>query len=369
MKTNIHIQEFTFDDVLLVPGKSKFELAEENTIEISSYLTNKIRIKNPVVSANMATVTETDMAITMADLGGVGIIHQFMDYERQLKEVKKAKSRSEIVGAAVFSYGNKILEHSLNLKRSGCDVLVVDSANAHNKQAMDLIYQIKKRVKIPLIAGNVATAEAVKDLVKIGVDGVKVGIGPGSHCTTRLVTGFGRPQLSTIKDCVSVGKKYGIPIMADGGIRTPGDAVKAIAFGASTVMIGGMFAGTKQSPGDLIKKNGALYKMSWGNCTNEAYKWTFSKENIKSQIKKIIKTYLYSQREDLSSSFLEEGVSGLIEYKGDVEKIFLEIAGGIRRGLWYGGAKDIKEFQKKIKYVLITNSTLQENKARIANDF
>lgn len=369
MSKETRVQEFTFDDVLLIPGKSNVELAEEGIIDTTSSLTKKIKLKNPIISANMATVTESDMAITMAKMGGLGVIHQFMDNETQLDEVKKVKKGGYMVGAAVFSYGSKILDHTVNLQKAGCDIIFVDSANAHNKQAIELISKIKNKLKIEVVAGNIATSEAVRDLAACGVDGIKVGIGPGSHCTTRLITGFGRPQLSTIEECVKAAKRYNIPIIADGGIKTPGDAVKAIAFGADSVMVGGMLAGTDESPGKLVRKNGKLFKESWGNCTNNAYRWTFSKENIKSQIKMIIKKYLLDDKDKLYSTFVEEGVTGLVEYNGSAEKVFTEISGGIRRGIWYGGGVGIKDFQKKVRYVLISNSTAEENRARILNGF
>lgn len=356
--------EFTFDDILLLPGKAKIELAEEAAIDTSSYLTNKIKLSTPIVSANMATVTESAMAISMARAGGIGIIHQFMDSKQQIDEVTKVKKEGLLVGAAVFSFGEKIEEQIHKLTKAKCDVVVIDSANAHNSRVLKLIRDVKKETNVQLIVGNIATPDAAIDLIKAGADGLKIGIGPGSHCTTRLVTGFGRPQLSTVYECAKAAKKFGIPIIADGGIITSGDAVKAIAFGASTVMIGGLLAGTDDSPGELFRKSGKYYKKTWGNCTQEAYTWTFSARNLSSKIKSTIKRFLVDDEQE-KDAFVEEGVEGITEYKGKTEHTIRQVAGGIRRGLWYGGAINIKEFQKNVKFVNVTQASNNESRARI----
>lgn len=356
--------EFTFDDILLIPNKSEYEMAEENKIDLSTHLTKELSLKVPIVSANMSTVTESQMAIKIAELGGIGIIHQFMDEERQILEVKKVKDKNLMVGAAVFSYGKTIYNQVKKLAKAGCDVVVIDSANAHNLYVLNLVRKIKKDIKIQLIVGNVVTKEAVSDLAKAGADGIKIGIGPGSHCTTRIVTGFGRPQLSTIIECAKAAQKYGVPIIADGGINFSGDAVKALALGANSVMIGGLLAGTKESPGEIINKDGNLYKHTWGNCTKEAYGWLEVHKNIYNNIKIFIKKII---RKDnvYSDPFVEEGVDGIVEYKGESTRIINQIIGGIRRGYWYGGAKNIKTLQKKSNYVLVSSSSLTEAGPRI----
>jgi len=367
MKKDLSKEEFTFDDILLLPGNPTIELAEEKIIDISSSLTKKIKLKVPLVSSNMSNVTESEMAIELAIVGGIGIIHQFMEKERQLEEVRKVKNQNLLVGAAVFSFGNEVISQIKALKKIGCDVVLIDSANAHNNRVIKLVKDIKKEIDCELIVGNVVTSEATRDLIRVGVDGIRVGIGPGSHCTTRVITGFGRPQLSAIMECAQVAKKYKVPIMADGGVKSPGDVVKALALGADTVMLGGMLTGTDKSPGKVFKRKGKFYKESWGNCTDKAYRWTFPKGKIrqitKSAIRRIIPKRNLRVEEDID--FVEEGVSALIEYKGEVRQILNQIKGGVRRGLWYGGAKNINNLQKKVKVIHITPSSLQEAQASI----
>lgn len=359
-------EEFTFADILLLPGKPSIEMAEESVISLTSQLSKNIKIEMPIVSANMMNVTEAEMAIVMAEAGGIGIIHEFMDEERQIAEVKKVKRKNLLVGAAVFSFGDKVMKQIKALKKVGCDVVVIDSANAHNLRVLELVQKAKREIKVELIAGNVATGEAVRDLAQAGVDGVKVGIGPGSHCTTRIVTGFGRPQLSVIQECSQAAKRYKIPIIADGGLSSSGDIVKALALGADTVMLGGLLAGTEQSPGKKVSKNGRLYMESWGNCTREAIDWRALKTDFAGSLKKLLKSLLLeAPRGGRKNDILEEGVGGLIEYKGEADGVLTDLVAGIRRGLWYGGAKNIKHLQKITKFVRVSPVSLEEAKARI----
>lgn len=357
--------EFTFSDILLIPGKSKIELAEEQRIDISSSLTPKIKLNLPVLAANMSGVTESDMAITIAKCGGIGIIHQFMSTQKQIEEVKKVKAEGLLVGAAVFSYGKGIIEQAERLEKEGCDVVVIDSANAYNERAIGLLKNIRKKVKCGIIIGNIATIKAIPELVRAGADAIKIGIGPGSHCTTRIVTGFGRPQLSLVLEAAKVAKKYGVPLIADGGITSSGDMVKALALGADTVMVGGLLVGTKQSPGSIIKIRGKLFKRTFGNCTEEVYQWRNKNsviDNFRSNLKKFIgkgKDFM------VDNAFVEEGVAGLVEYKGDAEAIIRQFAGGIRRGFWYGGALSLMQLQAGVKFVKVTQASLNESYSRI----
>lgn len=360
-------EEITFSDILLLPGRASIEVAEEGVIELQTKLTKKIGLKIPIVSANMMNVTESEMAIAMARAGGIGIIHEFMDEERQIGEVRKVKDLDLSVGAAVFSFGDKVKKQIKALNKVGCDVVVIDSANAHNDRVLKLVKEIKREMAVELIVGNVASGDAIKDLVKAGADAVKVGIGPGSHCTTRVVTGFGRPQLSAIIECSSIAKRLGTPIIADGGISSSGDAVKALALGANTVMIGGMFSGTEQSPGRKVRKNGRVYKESWGNCTKEALQKEDFSTNLLKNTRNLIKTLILGSPSLKKEEILEEGVGGLFEYKGDVRTVIDQLVGGIRRGLWYGGARNIKELQKITKYVRVSAASLVEAKPRISN--
>lgn len=359
-------EEFTFADVLLLPGKSKIEMDEEGDIDLTTNLTKKIKLDIPIVSANMSGVTESEMAIAMAKMGGIGIIHQFMPKERQLEEVRKVKEDNLLVGAAL-SYGEGVLKHAKVLEKLGCDLIVVDSANAHNLKVIDLVKKLKKKTKCQIVAGNIASKKAAKDLIKAGVDGLKVGIGPGSHCTTRIVTGFGRPQLSTIIECAKEAKKKGLPVIADGGIEASGDIVKALALGADTVMIGGLLVGTDQSPGRVIRKDGEYYKKTLGNCTEEVSHFTRQRRVFVSWGKAFLKKLLYGQKmpSDKKTPFIEEGVGGLVKYKGDAEKIVSQLAGGIRRGFWYGGASNLSDLQKTAKFIRVSAASLQENEPRI----
>lgn len=252
------------------------------------------------------------------------------------------------VGAAVGPAKN-MEERVEKLVKAGVDVLVVDTAHGHSKGVLDTVKYIKKNhKKIQVIGGNIATAEAVKALVKAGADAVKVGIGPGSICTTRVVTGIGAPQFSAVMECVKEAKKTNTPVIADGGIKYSGDAAKAIAGGASSVMIGSLFAGTKESPGDLIYHEGKTFKAYRGMGSMGAMagggKERYGQAHVKEEAK-----------------YVPEGIEGQIVYKGPVAHEIFQLVGGIRSSMGYVGAKDIKDFQKKAKFVQITNAGLLES--------
>lgn len=354
-------QEITFSDILLLPQKSSFDIDKDSIINTSSKLTKKIIIKTPIVTSNMISVTESDMAIIIAEKGGVGIIHQFMTKERQLDQVLKVKNKNLLVGAAFSDLSKNIFSHIQKLLKIGCDVILLDSAHAYNKQVISIVKILKyKFPRIELIVGNIVTGEAVEELIKAGADAIRVGIGPGSHCTTRIVTGHGRPQISALIECIKSAKNK-VPIMADGGIENSGDIIKALAVGASTVMIGGMISGSKQSPGITINHKGNKYKESWGNCTTEALSgsWENNKYSVKRIVKNLIKKLLgFNYQED--SSF-EEGIHGLVKYKGDANIIFDKLISGIKRGMWYCGAKNIQNLYKNSKIITISPTVIREN--------
>ena len=251
-------EALTFDDVTLAPKYSEILPSEVDT---SIKLTNNINLKVPLMSSAMDTVTESKMCIAIAKAGGIGIIHRNLDIKKQVAEIKKVKKKKLLVGAAVGAGINE-LERAKNVLKENIDLIVVDTAHGHTKKVADIIKKIKKikPKKTALCAGNIATAEAAKFLIKLGVDIIKVGIGPGSICTTRLVAGIGVPQLSAI---LNVRKGVGarkVSIIADGGIKFSGDIAKALSAGADAVMIGSLFAGTDEAPGKIIKKNGKLFK-------------------------------------------------------------------------------------------------------------
>lgn len=252
------------------------------------------------------------------------------------------------VGAAVGPAKN-MEERVEKLIKAGVDVLVVDTAHGHSKGVIDTIMYIKKNYKkMEVIGGNIATPEAVRDLIKAGVDAVKVGIGPGSICTTRVVTGIGAPQFSAVMECAKEAKKAGIPVIADGGIKYSGDFAKAIAAGASTAMIGSLFAGTKESPGELIYHEGKTFKAYRGMGSMGAMAGGGKERYGQSDVKE-------------ESKYVPEGIEGQIVYRGPVAHEIFQLIGGLKSSMGYVGAKDITAFQKKAKFVQITNAGLLES--------
>ena len=470
----------TYDDVLLIPKYS--DITSRKNVDTTSRLTSEITLKIPVVSSNMDTVTESAMAIAMARLGGIGIIHRFLSIKEEVKEVTKVKRyegymienpvtilqnqsvreakemlegfgiggivvvdedkkvkgivtrrdlefedddnrsikdimtpRSRLivansslsmneakeilkknkieklpivdekdrlkalitakdiqkmklfpnaskdekgrlrVGAAVGVKGD-FLERTKSLVESSCDVIVVDVAHGHSLQAIEAVKKIKKDYgdELQVIAGNVATAVGVIDLVKAGADAVKVGVGPGSICTTRIVTGFGVPQLTAIMECSAAAEDFDVPIIADGGIRYPGDITKAIAAGASTVMIGGLFAGTEESPGPVVLRNGVRYKLTRGMASLSAALDRKLRESDKyDEVEKLL--------EDTAEETVPEGVEGLIPYKGKVDEVVRQLVGGLRSGMSYCGAHNIKELRQKAEFIMMTSSGFRES--------
>ena len=458
----------TFDDVLLVPGKSEVLPRETNT---ATYLTKSIKLNIPLMSAGMDTVTESRMAIAMAREGGIGIIHKNMTISQQAMEVDRVK-RSEhgvitdpfflsadhsvsdalelmeryrisgvpitdetnrlvgiitnrdirfekevskkiadvmtkenlitakigifmnealdimkqykieklplvddefklnglitikdieksiqypdsardengrlLVGAAVGITGD-MMERVAALVKSKVDVLVVDTAHGHSKGVLDAIKKIKAEYpKLQIIAGNVATGEAAVDLINAGADCIKVGIGPGSICTTRVVTGIGVPQITAIINCSEAAREYGIPVIADGGIKYSGDITKAIAAGANIVMAGSLFAGTDESPGEDIIYEGRRYKGYRGMGSLGAMD-AGSKDR-------------YFQED--AKKYVPEGVEGRVHYKGSLGEVVYQLMGGLKSGMGYVGAKNIEELQDKARFIKITSASLVEN--------
>ena len=254
-------QGLTFDDVLLVPKYSDVLPKEVNT---RVNLTKKLSLDIPLLSSAMDTVTESDMAEVMAKHGGLGIIHKSMDINQQVAEIIKIKNKdSELLVGAAVGTSDDTEDRVHALIKAKVDVIVVDTAHGHSKKVIDVIKWIKSNYpKMQIIGGNIATYDAAKDLINAGVDAVKVGIGPGSICTTRIVAGVGVPQITAIKNVAKALEGTNIGLIADGGIRHSGDIVKALAAGASCIMMGSLFAGTLESPGEIEidKVTGAKYK-------------------------------------------------------------------------------------------------------------
>jgi len=460
----------TFDDILLVPAKSKVLPRDVN---ISSRLTKKITLNTPILSAAMDTVTESELAIAMAREGGIGILHKNMSIEKQASEVDRVKrsesgmildpitlrvnqtvgdanrlmekykisgfpiinDENELIGvltnrdlrfepnqktkvselmtkenlvtapvgttleqaerilqkykveklpvvdkngkikglitfkdiikrkkhpfAAKDSHGRLIcgaavgisadtLERVAALVKASVDVVVVDTAHGHSAGVIEMVKQIKRKFDIEVIAGNVATAEGTLDLIKAGVDAVKVGIGAGSICTTRVVAGVGMPQITAVFNAVSVAGKYKIPIISDGGIKQTGDIPKAIAAGADCIMVGGLLAGTEESPGEKVLYEGRVFKMYRGMGSLEAMKAGSGDR------------YFQDPEEELSK-LVPEGIEGRVPYKGPLSDVIYQMVGGLRAAMGYCGCGTIAELQKNAEFVEITGAGLKES--------
>ena len=421
----------TFDDVLLVPSYSE---VIPNQVDLSTYLTKKIKLNIPMMSAGMDTVTEHRMAIAMARQGGIGIIHKNMSIEQQAEEVDKVK-RSEngvitdpfylspdntledannlmakfrisgvpitegkklvgiitnrdlkfeedfskkiresmtseglitikdiekqikyplsakdaqgrlLCGAAIGITAN-CLERAQALVDAKVDVVVLDSAHGHSANVLHTVDMIKSKFPdLQVIAGNVATGAATEDLIKAGVDAVKVGIGPGSICTTRIIAGIGVPQITAVMDCYEAADKYGIPIIADGGIKYSGDMTKAIAAGANVCMMGSIFAGCDESPGTFELFQGRKYKVYRGMGSIAAMENGSKDRYFQTDAKKLV----------------PEGVEGRVAYKGSVEDTVFQLMGGLRSGMGYCGAATIEDLKQTGKFVKISSASLKES--------
>ena len=339
-------EALTFDDVILAPNYSDILPSEVDT---KTVLSKNLTLEIPFLSSAMDTVTESKMAIAIAKAGGIGVIHRNLDIKKQIFEIKKVKSKKLKVGAAVGAGPKEILRAEAILKEK-VDLIVVDTAHGHTKKVAEIIKKIKKKKssKTTLCAGNIATAEAAKFLIKLGVDIIKVGIGPGSICTTRLVTGIGVPQLTAIIEAKKGIKNKKVSIISDGGIKFSGDIAKALAAGADAVMIGSLFAGTAETPGKLIKKNKQLYKSFRGMGSVGA----MNKGSADRYFQKIQKD---------TSKYVPEGVEGLVKFKGSVKNIIYKLIGGLKSSMGYLGSKKIINLRKKSKFVKITKAGFYES--------
>lgn len=447
----------TFDDILIVPKYSDIE--SRKLINLTTNFSRRIKLNIPVISANMDTVTESQMAIVMAREGGIGVIHRFLSIDDQAEEIQKVKraenilisdpltiskdsvlsqaielmKKNNVTGilvtddknylegivtsrdirfennlsvpiAKIMTPGEKLItapsriniseaikmldkykleklplidkkgkvtglitasdfmklnqnknaakdvkgrllvaaaigvkdaeERGEKLVKAGADVLVIDIAHGHHQKCLKVTRMLKSKFpKTDIIAGNVATAKGVKDLIKAGADAVKIGIGPGAACSTRVVAGAGVPQITAILEAATISKRYNIPLIADGGIRYPGDVAKAIGAGASSIMIGSLFAGTKESPGEYFLEDGAAFKIYRG----------------------------LASRDVSGTERTPEGVSGKVSYKGEVKKVIQQLLDGLQSGMSYSGSKNIKEFWKKVEFIQITQAGLKES--------
>ena len=336
---------FTFDDVTLVPQYSSVLPSETITV---SKLSKNLNLQIPLMSSAMDTVTESKMAIAISKSGGIGVIHRNLSIEKQVIEVQKVKKGNCLVGAAI-GVNPEDLERAEELSKVKTDLIVIDTAHGHTQKVLNMISKIKKKLEnCTLCAGNIATGKAAKFLADSGVDIVKVGIGPGSICTTRLVAGIGVPQLSAVLEVKKALKNYRTKIISDGGIKFSGDLAKAIAAGADAIMIGSLFSGTIESPGKIIKHKGKLYKNFRGM------------GSVGAMAAGSVDRYYQKKTKDVSK-YVPEGVEGLVKFKGTVEKIIYDLIGGLKSSMGYLGAKTIRDLQKKGEFVKITKAGFYES--------
>ena len=339
-------ESLTFDDVTLAPKYSEILPSEVIT---ETKLAKNLTLKVPILSSAMDTVTESKMAIALAKSGGIGIIHRNLTISKQKIEIKKVQKQKLIVGAAVGA-GKNEEKRARSILKENIDLIVVDTAHGHTKKVAQIIKVIKKikPSKTALCAGNVATIDAAKFLTRLGVDIIKVGIGPGSICTTRLVAGIGVPQLGAITEVRKGIKKSKTTLIADGGIKFSGDIPKALAAGADAVMIGSLFAGTDEAPGKLIKKGGKKFKSFRGM------------GSIGAMNKGSADRYFQKKQRD-TSKYVAEGVEGLVKYKGKVDKIIYQLIGGLKSSMGYLGSKRIINLRKGPKFIKITKAGFYES--------
>jgi len=341
----------TYDDVLLLPDASDVVPSE---VETATQLTRNIRLSVPLVSSAMDTVTESAMAIAMAKAGGIGIIHRNLAVDEQVTHVKLVKGASLLVGAAV-GVGDDGFERAQALIEVGVDVVVVDTAHGHHRAVLDAIERIKKAFpEQEVIGGNVATRAGAQALINAGADAVKVGVGPGSICTTRVVAGVGVPQITAIMEAAKACLKSDVPLIADGGLQYSGDIAKAIVAGADSVMLGSLLAGCDESPGELIEIDGRKYKSyrgmgSLGAMQSRGEKKSYSKDR-------------YMQDDVLAEDKLvPEGIEGKVPHRGSVGEVVHQLVGGLRNGMGYAGAPDISHLKRDGRLVQITYAGLQES--------
>jgi IMP dehydrogenase len=259
----------------------------------------------------------------------------------------KDKNGQLLVGAAIGSKPNDLLR-AIELDKAGVDILFIDTAHGHSSAVLDSFKKIRKKIKLPIVVGNIATPEAAKDLIKLGADAIKVGIGPGSICTTRIVAGVGVPQFTAIQDIATITNKNKIPMISDGGIRYSGDIVKALAAGANCIMAGSLFAGTDESPGEVFLFQGRSYKSYRGMGSLGAMARGSADRYFQDEINEAIK-------------LVPEGIEGRIPYKGQVSNVLFQLTGGLRSGMGYTGSKDLATLKKNAKFVRLTNSGINES--------
>lgn len=334
-------KSLTFDDFLLVPGFSDIESRSE--VDISSKLDSQFTLRTPIITSPMDTVTEQEMAVAVANKGGLGIVHRYNSVEQQVTIVRKCEGY--LVGAAV-GVKDDFLERTQELVKAGAKVICVDVAHGDHisvKNAIQALEKLPERGKFHLMAGNVATGDGYKHLAQWGADSVRVGVGGGAICSTRINTGHGLPNMSALFDCATARRSPDCgsnrpTIIIDGGIKYAGDIVKALAAGADAIMAGSLFAGTDESPGNLIQNpNGSLVKEYRGMASREA------------------------QMNWRGKSSSPEGIATFVNYKGSVNDILDDLIGNIKSGLSYSGARSLRELREKANFVLQSSAGMNES--------
>ena len=352
----------TFDDVLLIPAESH---VLPNEVDLHTQLAPNLKLNIPIISAGMDTVTEGAMAIAIALQGGLGVIHKNMSITAQAGEVANVKNvvvPSNITKAAVDDHNHLLVaaaigvtsdtfERAEALIEKGADAIVIDTAHGHSAGVLRKIKEIRAHFPdITLIAGNIATGDAARALFDAGVDIVKVGIGPGSICTTRVVAGVGVPQITAIYDAATAAREYHKPIIADGGMKYSGDIVKALAAGGNAVMLGSMLSGTTEAPGEIFESDGHKFKTYRGMGSVGAMAQAHGSSDR-----------YFQGGVNEANKLVPEGVEARVKYKGDVSDIVFQIIGGLRSGMGYVGAATIADLRENAQFVKITNAGLRES--------
>lgn len=362
-ETKFAKEGITFDDVLLIPAESH---VLPNEVDLSTQLAPNLKLNIPLISAGMDTVTEGRMAAAMAKMGGLGVVHKNLSIQAQADEVRLAKNTpvtaedthaavdkdGKLLVAAAVGVTSDTFERAEALFEAGADAIVIDTAHGHSAGVLRKIKEIRDHFPHnTLIAGNVATAEGTRALFEAGVDVVKVGIGPGSICTTRVVAGVGVPQLTAIYDAADVAREFGKPIIADGGIKYSGDVVKALAAGGNAVMLGSMLSGTEEAPGDVQQgADGRLVK---------SYRGMGSVGAMSQQHGSSDRYFQGGVNE--ANKLVPEGIEAVVSYKGTVSNVVYQILGGLRSGMGYCGAENIDKLIETAQFVRISNAGLRES--------
>lgn len=327
----------TFNDVLLVPKKS--EMRSRRDPDLSSQLTKNFRLSLPFISANMDTITEAPMATSMNQLGGIGILHRFMTTDEQVEQVQKIKESGATAIAASIGVNNDFKERAKALVNAGVNILTIDIAHGHSVSMLETMKWTKDTFPdVDLIAGNIASPDAVADLCEAGADAVKVGIGPGSMCTTRIITGCGVPQLTAVALCAEAAKSYNVPVIADGGIKTSGDIVKALSAGADTVMLGSILSGTLETPG-LIRHGKKQYRGMASKAAQDSW------------------------RGGVPQGMAPEGEATYVAIKGHISDVIHELAGGLRSGMTYLNSQTVNELHNNAEFMEMSGMGFSESRA------